>query len=315
MSRQLPTKPNLEHLKKQAKQLLHNFQQGDPVAVEQFQSLAMPRAPESPKLADAQHAIAHDYGFASWPKLKEHVESLTRLLEPREQLSAAVRASNAEWVARLLASHPALKTEINDPMHNHGGMQALLAAVQRTDRKTIDVLLEAGADINARARSWAGGRSRNTCSTTAQTLMRATSNMNPPPRSTWCASFRLGITRETARRSRVISSLAVARLRSSWPPPSATCNWCVGISTPIRPPSACQFLKNISLNRILKAAAPSTFQFLDGGEQHTSSPAISAIRKSSHFSCSVLQRTSNWRKPVNWATRTPSGPCSPSVRI
>ena len=34
----------------------------------------------------------------------------------------------------------------------------LLAAVQRTDRKTIDVLLDAGADIKARGKSWAGGR-------------------------------------------------------------------------------------------------------------------------------------------------------------
>jgi len=38
-----------------------------------------------------------------------------------------------------------------------GGMQALLAAVQRSDRKTIDVLLGAGADINARSRWWSGG--------------------------------------------------------------------------------------------------------------------------------------------------------------
>ena len=157
MSRQLPAKPNLEHLKKQAKQLLHNFEQGDPVAIEQFRSLASPHVPENPKLADAQHLLARDYGFASWPKLKEHVESLTRLLEPLEQLAAAVRASNSEWVARVLASHPALKPQINDPMPNHGGMQAILAAVQRSDRKTIDVLLAAGADINARARSWAGG--------------------------------------------------------------------------------------------------------------------------------------------------------------
>jgi hypothetical protein len=28
------------------------------------------------QLADAQHAIAREYGFASWPKLKAHVESL-----------------------------------------------------------------------------------------------------------------------------------------------------------------------------------------------------------------------------------------------
>ena len=158
MSRQLPAKPNLEHLKKQAKELLYNFQQGDPVAIEQFRSFASQHGPGSPRLANAQHVLARDYGFASWPKLKEHVESLTRLLQPLEQLSAAVCASNADWVARVLATHSALKAQINDPMPNYGaGMPALLAAVQRSDRKTIDVLLGAGADINVRSRSWAGG--------------------------------------------------------------------------------------------------------------------------------------------------------------
>jgi ankyrin repeat protein len=156
MSRELPAKPNLEHLKKQAKELLHQFQRGDAVAIERFRSLASLSALASPKLADAQHIIARDYGFASWPKLKEHVESLT--LKPAELLSAAVCASDADRVARLLESHPELKARINEPMADYGhGMQALLAAVQRSDRKTIDVLLRAGADINARSRWWAGG--------------------------------------------------------------------------------------------------------------------------------------------------------------
>lgn len=157
MSRELPAKPNLEHLKKQAKVLLSQSQQGDAAAIERFRSLASFSTPASLKLADAQHVIARDYGFASWPKLKEHVESLT--LEPAEMLSAAVCASDPDKTARILESHPELKAQINEPMANYGsfGMQALLAAVQRTDRKTIDVLLGAGADINARSRWWAGG--------------------------------------------------------------------------------------------------------------------------------------------------------------
>jgi ankyrin repeat protein len=158
MSRQLPANPNLEHLKNQAKDLLHNFQQGDVVAVEQFHSLASLSAPDSPKLADAQHVLARDYGFTSWPKLKQHVDSLKRALEPLELLSAAVCASDADKAARVLERYPQLKAQINDPMVNYGsGQHALLAAVQRTDRKTIDVLLGAGADINARSRWWAGG--------------------------------------------------------------------------------------------------------------------------------------------------------------
>jgi len=59
MSRQLPPQSNLEYLKKQAKELLRDMRQRDPAG----------------KLADAQRAIAREYGFSSWPKLKAHVES------------------------------------------------------------------------------------------------------------------------------------------------------------------------------------------------------------------------------------------------
>jgi hypothetical protein len=58
MSRDLPPRPHLDHLKKQAKELLQSLQQQDAGA----------------RLADAQHAIAREYGFASWPRLKAHVE-------------------------------------------------------------------------------------------------------------------------------------------------------------------------------------------------------------------------------------------------
>ena len=160
MSRELPAKPNLEHLKNQAKDLLRNFQQGDAVAKERFASLGSLSKAFDPKLADALHLIACEYGFTSWPKLKEHVESLTRILSPAELLAAAVCASDAEKTARVLEKHPELKAQLDAPMANYGaGMTPLLAAVQRSDRKTIDVLLAAGADIHARSHSWAGGLS------------------------------------------------------------------------------------------------------------------------------------------------------------
>ena len=58
MSRELPDRPNLEFLKKQAKALLRDLQ------VQQ---------PET-QLADAQHAVAREYGFSSWPALHAHIE-------------------------------------------------------------------------------------------------------------------------------------------------------------------------------------------------------------------------------------------------
>ncbi|MDR3703181.1 MAG: ankyrin repeat domain-containing protein [Candidatus Sulfopaludibacter sp.] len=142
MSRELPSKPNLEFLRKQAKELLRDLQ----------------RENASTKLSDAQHTLARDYGFATWPKLKEYVEELAHVLSPAEMLAAAVRASDAARAGRVLAGHPELKAQINEPMAGYGaGMQAILAAVQRTDRAMIDVLLAAGADINARSHWWAGG--------------------------------------------------------------------------------------------------------------------------------------------------------------
>src|SRR5262249_51795995 len=60
MSRHLPARPSLEFLKKQAKDRLRELRQQD----------------QDSKLADAQHAIAREYGFANWPSLSAHIEAL-----------------------------------------------------------------------------------------------------------------------------------------------------------------------------------------------------------------------------------------------
>ena len=136
MSRQLPDKPNLEYLRKQAKELLRRMAAG--------------------KLADAQHSLAADYGFSSWADLKSHV--ITFGLNPSEALKVAVCDLNAQRVRELLEKYPELRARIDDPLPNYGfGQHALFAAVQRGDRATIDVLLRAGADIRKRTEWWAGG--------------------------------------------------------------------------------------------------------------------------------------------------------------
>ena len=136
MSRQLPEKPNLEYLKKQAKEMLR----------------ANPRG----KLADAQHTLANEYGFLAWAKLKAHVEALG--FSPAETLKAAVCDGDVPRLRDLLQRHPELKARIDDPLPGYGfGQHALFAAVQRSDRETIDVLLRAGANIRKRTEWWAGG--------------------------------------------------------------------------------------------------------------------------------------------------------------
>jgi ankyrin repeat protein len=136
MSRQLPEKPNLQYLKKEAKELLRSMRQG--------------------KLADAQRTLAEEYGFATWAKLKSHVEA--QELRPAEALKAAVCDCDGRRVGDVLKRHPELRTRIDDPLPDYGfGQHALFAAVQRSDRATIDVLLRAGSDIRKRTEWWAGG--------------------------------------------------------------------------------------------------------------------------------------------------------------
>jgi hypothetical protein len=89
MSRHLPAHANLEHLRKQAKDLLSELQQQNPDA----------------QLADAQHRVARDYGFASWPKLKTYVESLPRAGDPtRAPLTHS--PFDGTWTANLSRSKP-----------------------------------------------------------------------------------------------------------------------------------------------------------------------------------------------------------------
>jgi ankyrin repeat protein len=68
---------NLEHLRNQAKRLLSKIHAGDPDSVALVAEFH-PQPPLIAKLADAQLITARMYGFASWPKLKQHVDIVAR---------------------------------------------------------------------------------------------------------------------------------------------------------------------------------------------------------------------------------------------
>ena len=82
--RPLPDRPNLRHLKDQAKDLL--------------------KAGGAASLADAQFQIARLYGFASWPKLKAHVESFEEI----GQLKQAIDTNDIVRVKTMMTRNPAL---------------------------------------------------------------------------------------------------------------------------------------------------------------------------------------------------------------
>jgi ankyrin repeat protein len=85
-ARALPPRPNLEHLKNEAKQRLKALRRHQPQA----------------KLAVARLAVARDYGFASWRQLKAQVENINPTERNTKQVFAAARAGDLETVRRTL---------------------------------------------------------------------------------------------------------------------------------------------------------------------------------------------------------------------
>src|SRR5215467_1732831 len=68
--RRLPQQPNLEQLKKQAKELLERFRASELTAVTEVRQSERNPDPSHFALNDAQRVLARAYGFESWPKLK-----------------------------------------------------------------------------------------------------------------------------------------------------------------------------------------------------------------------------------------------------
>jgi ankyrin repeat protein len=154
--RELPARPNLEHLKKQARLLLRGSLQAEPAAIDRFREVQVPWPTAAPKLADAQHVIAREYGFDNWANLKAHVGALSD--DPMEALTAAIKANDAPLLRQVLARYPSLKAKLDEPLPNYSfDTPALIAAVQKGNRAMIDALLDSGANIHARTKWWAGG--------------------------------------------------------------------------------------------------------------------------------------------------------------
>ncbi|HXS97339.1 MAG TPA: ankyrin repeat domain-containing protein [Candidatus Limnocylindrales bacterium] len=82
--RPLPGRPNLRHLKDEAKDLL--------------------RSGGAKSLTDAQFHIARLYGFASWPKLKAHIDSLQEI----GRLKLAIDRNDLDAVKAMMTRNPAL---------------------------------------------------------------------------------------------------------------------------------------------------------------------------------------------------------------
>lgn len=137
--RDLPARPHLDHLKHEAKALRHAFLGGDAAATERVHAALGPRA--ELKLTEAQRVIAREYGFASWAKLRSHVQASRGLDEAAAAFLAAVAAGDCGRALEVLRAEPALATA---SLH--------VAAVLGLEAEVRRLLAADAASV----RSWAG---------------------------------------------------------------------------------------------------------------------------------------------------------------
>src|SRR5947208_16287064 len=73
--------------------------------------------------------------------------------DPLAQVKKAFRNDDAAQVRQFLETYPEFKARINEPI----GPFDSPAITNVRSREMLDVLLDAGVDINAKSRWWAGG--------------------------------------------------------------------------------------------------------------------------------------------------------------
>jgi len=108
------------------------------------------------RLCDAQREVAREYGFASWRKLKAHIDVISDPSGLLTTFTRAVEQADADAVARCLSLSPALTRAMLCGKDPHGE-----TALHRVDPKfgvevtdahlrIAALLIDHGADINAK---------------------------------------------------------------------------------------------------------------------------------------------------------------------
>ena len=143
MQKSLPTRamrehPDLDQLKRQAKELLEAFIAGQPDAVAEVNAHYRDADRATFALNQAQLALARAYGFDSWPKLKAYVDGVTVT-----RLAAMARAGDVAQVRAMLKARPEL---VNMQMSYGDEHRALHFAVMARSTEMTRLLMEHGAD-------------------------------------------------------------------------------------------------------------------------------------------------------------------------
>jgi hypothetical protein len=112
VSRNLPDRPHLDVPKREARELLGAWRNGDRDALERIRG-RHPRfsnaddaaiAAGAFRLADAQLVIAREYGFAHWAELKQRIESN----DLARELLSAIQADDRDAAVRIVETEPKL---------------------------------------------------------------------------------------------------------------------------------------------------------------------------------------------------------------
>jgi hypothetical protein len=130
--------PDLEQLKRQAKELLRGFAAGEAESVAEVN--AHYRVADISKFAlhDAQLVVARSYGFESWPKLKAYVDGVTV-----KRLADAIRTDDLAEVRAMLKARP----ELADLTTSYGDEhRPIHHAVMKRSPEMVRMLMRHGAN-------------------------------------------------------------------------------------------------------------------------------------------------------------------------
>jgi hypothetical protein len=168
-ARDLPARPSLESLRKQAKRLARDAAAGNGEAIARVHA-QLPRASLPLSNRDAQLVIAREYGFAGWPDLTAEVEKrLGGSLDwAGSQAKVAIHDHDNERLRALLVEYPALVTwrdesgetllssttpyalDVSDPERERlftrpAAAEMLIDAGMQVERTTWEYLIGTGA--------------------------------------------------------------------------------------------------------------------------------------------------------------------------
>jgi hypothetical protein len=141
---ELPDRPNLDQLRRQARELLRAAEGGEPAALTRLRAVS-----GRISLSVAQLAVAREYGFASWPALHAEVE---RRLAGLAALAHVAGQPGARWSFGGAAAIETAAGTLYPGVLVAGPGQAVIDASLTPTRQTQDRLALPPAPISSGAR-------------------------------------------------------------------------------------------------------------------------------------------------------------------